>query len=658
MSCGESHARLARNTTAKAKTLATHLDTRRESMRAQITGALALFAASLLILPQGCNSQTNPAPLTVIAPPKIAPTFVAPTGPFPRGTVDPAFQLDPATQGPEIKVLSPARGAQLTERTLDVRLQVQDVNGVSAVTINSIPAWNEKGDEWVAQMTLEPNQVNFLKLSATDGLGNVSHGNFSLTHGLFRSIEEFTDNILKASLNNAGLTRVKEIAESLVGNTDIAALTTAFNPILDNFLAKINIAAVRNDPIQVDINGLSGGAEIKVSLGNAAVDLDINGGVGRFLAQRATITSSRAVATIRARVQRDPNNPPSGLKTALGLEIESVNVQLENFDVVFPSGLLTRIVRLLRNTVRQRIERMLSQILADLVNKNLGDRVIPGLGAPLSVDLPVPFLGTASLDTSFRVSGADGSATTGLGLALGVKVLPKTQVLAGATRHYFVTGTQAIPNVDEADNFAVGLSSDSANALAHAMWLSSVFRYRLDGTNPQPGQTFVLTAKLLLPFFPQLTGLAPDPDTPVSFEITTEAAPTVRLGQNNQSLELTVNELQVRAFIDYMDGQSAREIFTLRTNLQARADVAIVNKKIVVSNVTAPVTTADLVSEPVTDLADAELLNFLNAIMPYALKRFTLNIPAIPIPALPRGLDLQNPRVEISQDFLVVRGKF
>lgn len=622
-------------------------------LRSIMTGLM--MAALIVLVPQACSQETNTAPSTAGRPPTFAPGVEIPVGPFPRGTVDPAFALDPATQGPEVTVISPTRGAQLTARTIDVRLSVVDVNGVARVEVNGFPAQNTSGTEWFAQITLEANQVNFVQIESEDGLGNISTNDFSLTQGVFRPLDQYTDSIVGLSLNNTGLARAKMIAEDLTRNLDLNPLILSFNPLYDSFLAEINLASLANQPMEFSIEGAPNGAVISIDLDQADLALNIEA-LGSLITQRANLTATTARAIATARVQADLNNPPQNLKSALGLELAALDVQLLGFDVRFSSNLLTAIVSLLRGTVREIVEEKLEEILGDVINDTLGNQVLPGLGQPLTVELPIPTVGTSSIDLAFRASGANGSRDTGLGLALGARVTPTVQVLQGVTTNYFVTGTTAVPNVLMSDNFAAGLSSDTANAFIHALWLSGVLRLRLDGTNPQPDQTFSLSAKLLTPFFPQLTGLAPDPDTPIVLELTTEAAPTVRFGRQGSSVEFTINEFQVKALIDYMDGQPPLEIFTLTLNLQATADVQLQNNAIVISNLSAPVTSANLTNEPVTDLADQELVNFLNAIVPYALTKFKDKIPAFPIPALPLGLDLRNPRVEVQQDFVIVRG--
>lgn len=612
---------------------------------------------ALLVIPLACSDQSNSLPpQDPNANSGFAVGVTVPVGPFPRGTPDPALQLDPATQGPEITVVSPSRGAQVTAQTINMRIRVEDVNGVQNVAINSIPATDMGNDEWEAQITLNNGAVNLLTATAEDGLGNMSRGAWSLVHGRFMDINEFTDGLVGASLSNEGLGDLKVIVENLIAGLDLFPLFAGANPLVDNFLAEINLVSVNNEDVKFPtIEGRPNGLRLVAHIDN--VDVGVNTkAIASLIRLNANLLSTKAVITVDAEVNQNPNVPITNLRSALGLEITNLDISLQNFRLTFPSSLLTSIVSLLNGVVRDIVEDLLKELLADEVDDLLGATALPGVGQPLQVDLPIPIVGTSSLDLAFRVSDADGSASTGLGLALGAKATPTQQVLQGVTTNYFVTGVQAVPNVLVGDDFAVGLSSDAGNAFLHALWLAGGIRLRVDGTMPDPSTPIALNTRLLVPFFPQLSGLAPDPDTPIVIEATTEAPPTLRLGQNGSSIEITAQELTVKILIDYLDGQPPLEVFTLSTNLQIAADVALVNNEIRITNLRAPALNADLTNEPVTDLADSELVTFLEAILPMMLDQFKNSIPAIPVPALPFNLNLQNPGLEVQPDFLIVRG--
>jgi hypothetical protein len=624
-------------------------------IRTLLRGTFLGFA--FLVIPIACSDQTNSLPPQ---DPSLnsgfAPGVVTPVGPFPRGTVDPAVQLDQATVGPEIVVVTPVRGAQLTAQTINMRIKVTDPNGVTNVAINNIPATDMGNDEYEVQLTLNDTAVNFLTATAEDNLGNLGRGTWSLIHGRFMDINSFTDNLVGASLSNTGIDDVRTIVENLIAGLDLFPLFATANPLVDNFIAEINLTAVQNADVKLPtIEGQPNGLKIIAHIDDLIASVDTKAIAG-LIKIPADLLSDKGVITVVAEVNQNPNISITNLKSALGLEIKSLDINLQNFRLDLGNGIVNAIVNLLKGVVRDIVEDLLKEELETQIDQLLGATALPGVGQPLRVDLPVPIVGTSSLDLAFRVSSAGGSANTGLGLALGAKITPAQQVLQGVSTSYFVTGVQAVPNVLMGDDFAVGLSSDVANSFLHSMWLAGGIRLRIDGTMPDPSIPLALNTRLLIPFFPQLSGLAPDPNTPIVIEVTTEAPPTARLGQSGASIEINAQEFAIKILIDYMDGQPPLEVLTLVTNLQLTADIALVNNEIRITNLSSPVVAADLTNEPVTDLADGELTNFIEAILPMMLDQFKNDIPAIPIPALPFGLDLQNPVLEIQPDFVVVRG--
>ena len=137
----------------------------------------------------GCNSQSNPAPAlsTAAAAVTSVATYV-PQGPFPRGAA-PASSVDPATVGPVLSVLSPARGATTDQAVVDVRIQADDPDGVRGVTVEGLAAQptGTAGNVWLASVPLQPG-FNLLHVESSDALGNVSKSVFSVTQGTFEAM--------------------------------------------------------------------------------------------------------------------------------------------------------------------------------------------------------------------------------------------------------------------------------------------------------------------------------------------------------------------------------------------------------------------------------------------------------------------------------------
>ena len=619
-----------------------------------LTSAVKWLAVLLLASLAACSEAENKLPGEAdFDPDRLAPATKPPEGPYPRGDADPAFALDPATVGPEVTVLSPSRGAQITAGSVQVRVRAEDVNGVSGVTIAGITASSSGGNVYTATVNLQPSRVNYIEVLATDGLGNVADAHFTVVQGQFRPIDQHMPAVMGVSLSNSGLDKAEAITESLTANLNLYTLVATHNPLLESFAADISATSLAHDPLRLNIAGAQDGAQITVHLDNVTLGVLVD---TPLFNTNANLIADRATAVVDARVSPDPSGPRDTIKSALGLEIDSIDTSFVNFDVTHDVGLVNTIVSLLRGVVRDIVEKKLEGILGDVLDEKL--RVaLPGFGQPIPVEIPVPLVGTSSIDMAFAADAANGSAQTGLGLAAGIKVTPTNPVLTGVTQNVFVAGTTAVPAVLTGDDFAIGMSSDGANAFMHALWLAGGIRLRVDGTNPTGDSPFQLSTKLLMPFFPQLRGLAPDPNTPITLEVTTEMPPVASIGKNGNTIELHVTEFQVKVFIDYMDGQPALEVMTLRAALDLRAGVAVQNSALVVPSLEAPNVAADLTREPVVDLADSEVEVFLRAVLPYLLDKFKDKIPAMPIPALPFGLELNNPRIEVQPDFIIVRGQ-
>jgi hypothetical protein len=202
------------------------------------------------------------------------------------------------------------------------------------------------------------------------------------------------------------------------------------------------------------------------------------------------------------------------------------------------------------------------------------------------------------------------------------------------------------------DDVGVAVSSDGLNAFAHAYWRAGGAKVELDGTRPTTKKT-PLSAKLLYPFFPIARDLAPDPLTPLVIEATLEAPPVLRLGTPTGAVTLLVAEAQVSVLFDYMDGGPRVELLRARLSLEGTVDASVSGHHLVLSNLRAAQLGADIVAEPAGDLDDQGVEAFLLQAVPTVVG--AVRLPAIPIPALPRGLTLVAPTVESRDGWLIVR---
>lgn len=165
-----------------------------------------------------------------------------------------------------------------------------------------------------------------------------------------------------------------------------------------------------------------------------------------------------------------------------------------------------------------------------------------------------------------------------------------------------------------------------------------------------------LNVKLLYPFLPPIRGLAPDPLTPVVIEVGLGAPPVATFEPGAQPFMLGIGELSVTASIDYMDGGPRAELFTLRTGLELGMDLTYSQGELKISALAATQAELDIIAEPTVDLADQEIEDFFRGLVPKLLDAVKNSIPAVPLPALPYGMNLDNVRIEAQQDAIRLAG--
>lgn len=625
-----------------------------------------LACAALLVgVGSGCSGQSNPTPPlgSLASTAAGVSSGSVPRGPYPRGQVDPQNVPDPATQGPKIEVVSPERGAQTAQADVTIQVRVTDPNGVGAVEIDGLTATSAGQDLYEASLTLAAG-MNLVRVSATDALGNVSTGTFSLVHGQFVAPDTLLERSIGAGFSPAGLQRMARILDPLVAKLDLESAILKHNPLISKASFVVRSKALRHDPARIDVAGEPGAGVITLYLDHAELELDVDL-IGLSLTQ-ATIFADTAAVDFHV-MPVDPATLAAGTATALDcLVIQRTEVRFTNFRVQASSGLINSLIGNFTGQVEDAVRNKLVTLLPGAIYNLIDNPGVPGFDRPLSVALPsiaslAPILSStqpSSLDLLFRIQDTDGSATAGLGVSLGVQAVANPPAYPTTAQQVLVGGAQGVPTVLAGDHFAAALSQDAVNLLLYALWQSGGVRLGIDGTKPlSPGSAMSLNVKMLYPFIKAVRDLAPDPDTPLAIEVSSVTPPIALLGHKGTLIEVLAGETEIKLSIDYMDGQPPLELFTLRIPLQLAADVTITGgNKIKISGLQAPIVGIDMIREPVVDLADQEIENFLNQILPWMLDQYKMQLPEIPIPALPFGLNLTNPRTEVLPGMLVIRG--
>ncbi|MGE0708083.1 MAG: hypothetical protein AB7N76_17260 [Planctomycetota bacterium] len=616
--------------------------------------ALPLALGHLLL---GCGtSQSNGLPAQGQASTaSTAAGITAPKGPFPRGTVDPSLLPDPATLGPSIVVVSPERGAAVGVASVAVVVSAVDPDGVAEVSIGGVLATAQGKEQWTAQVTLQAG-LNVVELEAKDTLGNRTSGYVSLTQGTLHSTTQPFDKGVSAALTPTGLGRLCDVVADLTSSVDLAPLIVKHNPLLSTAGLKLNGTGLTHAPLHYELEGAPTGARIRVHIDNAVLtgDADFLG----FGLTQVTLTADRVTALADPRIDRSLYTGTAKVsKQALGLELDALTVSLVNFRVKASSGFFDTLLSPFKGMIEGEVKKLLQDILLDLMVTELS-KALPGVDTPLGVDLPNPLTGTHHpLDLSFTVDQANGSAPTGLVLSAGLAAQARTPIV-GSSDLVALEGVPAPrPLVPGPEAFAVQLSADALNAFLHAVWRTDIVQGQIEGRNPSPTQTIALTVNFLYPFLPVVRSLAPDPGTPITLRVRLGSAPRLRFGAApGVPYELGLGEAEISLEIDYMDGAPNLALFRARIAATATASIAVENDQLKITNLALPSARLDIVEEPAADLADQQIEDFVQAMLPQIMSMYQLKIPAIQIPALPLGLKLTGAKLQVDPGYLTVRG--
>lgn len=605
----------------------------------------AIAVALVAKLACGCNQQSNAQVGYAVVGATAAPlTTYTPTGPFPRGQVNPAHL--PARQGPTLQVLSPARGAQTSGTTVDVEVSAVDPDGVQTVTIAGAAAAARGGDRYGATVILAPG-LNLLEVAATDGRGDRSTGSFAVVQGRFVQGGTFAPACAQVRLDPEALEAIRRDAEARLATLDLQALIQGLGrPTYQTSIVTVDVTQVTHGPPRLPTLAASAGTiHVTAELDALSVDLDVKAIVrGHIL-----VTADKARVDVYAAIQ-----PPSGTSTGarlLGLDVTRVDVSFDNLKLTPRSGLANLLLSpfqgLLTTLVRSQLDKVLTKAIGNALNKPL-----PGVDTPLTVNLPA-MGGTRPVELVTRIETGRGWTGAGLDLAGGLSVTAKQPHPHALPAEVLVTNP-ALPTFpwSATDDVGVALSSDGLNAFAHAYWRTGAGWVALDGTKPTTKKT-PLSAKLLYPFFPVARDLAPDPMTPMVIEASAQAPPVLRLGAPQGSVTVLLPEVEVSVFFDYMDGGPRVELLRVRVSLEGAVDPGVSGGDIVLANLRAAQLGFDIIAEPAADLDDQGVEAFLAQAVPTVVN--ALKLPNIPIPALPQGLQLVSPSIEARDGWLIVR---
>jgi len=622
---------------------------------------LAWIAVPLLagVAWMGCSSQSNKGPgsaSTAAGATSGSQSVVAPVGPFPRGTASPQNIPDPATVGPQLKAVSPTRGGQTEQASVAVVISAIDPDGVASVTIAGTAATSIGNDQWEAQgVTLELG-MNVVTFEAEDTLGNRTSGYLSVTRGQLVRTDQIFARGMTAALSPAGLATVSDVAEGQITKLDLEDVIKQHNPIVKQTGLKLTATKLDYDPIQVELEGAPTGLRARAHLDN--VRLECAAEFIGFGLTTVIITADRATAMVDAQVDQGLFTGTARVNhRGLGLEFDSIQISFQNFGAGTSSGFFSALLRPFRNGIERTVKSTLETILLDLVADALKGGMA-GLDSDLTLGMNNPLTQTHhEMNMRFEVHEAAGSNATGVVLSVGAMGKAKTPTWGTPDTFASIGVPPSRPMVPGPEAFGIRLSSDALNAFLHEIWRTGGVAAKIEGRNPKPGTTLQLSAGMLYPFLPVVRDLAPDPDTPLTIEVGIASAPLLGFGQQpGVPYQLSLGEAEARVLIDYMDGNPPAHLFSLRFAATAQVDLVVANNKVTIDNLRATVGGVDVTAEPTVDIKEQEIEDFLNAILPQILDSYKASFPPIPLPALPLGLSIQNPRLLVDPGYVTIYG--
>lgn len=619
----------------------------------QVLSGLAVLGLGVSVI--ACSSQSNRARGAVRTTAAGitnggSTAMVTPQGPFPRGTV--TSVVDPATVGPVISIISPARGQHVTTPQVVVELEVLDSDGVASVLIDHQPASLSNG-HYLANVNLDVG-LNSILIEATDNVGNASLSYVSVIHGLFVPDDQVISSNVAISLTQSGLTRLDDVLAQQVGQVDLNGLVAGGRKVLNTALLDVTVTGIRHKGLTTRTNGAPNGLTIVIDFND--LEVDANADLIGLQVVRATLGATQARATIQATVDQSLVAPTNPTARALGLKVDSVTIDLTGFDIRNGSAIAS-LLSPFKGSLERAVENALDGAIIDLVDSALAGSIV-AIDTPAVVPLTNLGNGSGALGLQVEIHRASGSPGFGLDIVGGAKVSSQGAIRPGATREVLVRNiaTQVVP-ATQGDQFAITLSADILNALLHSAQIQDALSFTIDGTQPYPVGGVPLSVNYLYPFIPVVRELAPDPATPIVIEVSVASAPLIDFPNFTPDVLLQAGEIEISIFVDFMDGGPRAELFTLRAALALEGSVDVAINQIRLSKMTAQQAFVEVIREPAADLNDHEIERFFNAAVPFLVNEFAAKaVPPFMIPALPLGLQLTNPRLEAVPGFVTVRG--
>jgi hypothetical protein len=530
---------------------------------------------------------------------------------------------------PVVTITQPARGAFLPAGPVTVAGTVTAPQGLSSLTVQGAAVTVGASGNFSTSVTL-PDGVQRIKITATDKTGNRTDRSISVETGNYLPTTQVVPDALAGRINLSLFPIIQRIAATEIANltSGIGASLVAQNPVASVAGVDIDVVSLAFGTPTVVVGINASGIIVDMSIPQLAIEAQAKGSLIPF--------------TATAHVSADAVNVQATLALGalsngqLDVQFPTVNVTFQNFQLALPGWLQWAgplIDPLLSNFLGGEVASLLRTQGAAAIKKYVDD------SASLSLS------GTPA-NFSYAIDGIQTDAN-GLAFDTGANMMlfpdPTYPAPPGS-----LSSPGGLPTSFSTTNTVVfSISRGFINRFLEQAWQSGMLATVV---NPnQVAQQFgaalpiPASAQDLVNFFPQLQGVVPTQylQAPVLYRIKSLLPPTVTLMPGvPDPLQLHFGEYEVTASID--TGGQPLDVFTVSMHAEIQLGVQIANGTIkpLMTSLPNPIVDTDLISSPLAPLGAAHVESYLDVIIPNLFAGIVTQLPPIPVPQLPAGVQL------------------
>lgn len=514
---------------------------------------------------------------------------------------------------PALTVTSPARGTMregLTTVTVTGTVGPSASGAaVAAVTVNGVAAEVAPTGEFSATVAVRPG-ANLIETKATSTDGGIADDTRGVVTGSFRPAGATVDNAMAMMVSAEAFTVLGNTAAQLAATTDLGALVAPMNPVIakglsdgeeDCLFGKVDVRpGLDLDTASVALVPGDAGLAVDVTLRQLHIPL-----YARYAAACIRGSSNITIRATTARLRGTIAVDVAGGR--FHVELVAPQVTFTGFDVD-ASGVPGAVISLLN------LEDEIGRVLGDAVEKFIGPMVEETVAGVKVGPQTIAVLGE-SLTAEFAAAGVGFDAA-------GAEMLLDTKLTVAGGSHGFVFTDTQNPPMRGAHGFQLAIADDAVNQVLSGFWSAGGL------TRTLPEHLGNYDAMSLEPLLPPTVATGADGALRLTM-------PDLILHLTSAGDELTTVALTVDAQVQVLPHPSAPNFVTLALGT--------------------PTIKADVIHD-LTGIPPAGLEALLPRLALQMTEQFMPLLQAVPLPALPGGLRVNDLRVGADADYLVIQG--